>query len=182
PKGDKSKAPDPKAAKNKDTGKMFKQAADLLNALKSKEPFTRVGLDKELSKAKGTICGVDFDVKLNGGKWSVVPKAGSTIAKKGVQLGAVKDESGGKDDPDAMPDIEAKADLSMTGEGHTVTAIAHGGVLQIMMASALQKRLNDTLAGAIKEVNKPDSNIKATDRASVTAELQKLQADVKESK
>ena len=98
PKGDKSKAPDPKGAKELDTGKMFKKTSDLLSALKGKEPYTRVDLDKELSKIKGQVSGLDLDVKQKGDKWVVTPKAGGKLAKKGVELamkkdGAISDEA-----------------------------------------------------------------------------------------
>jgi len=91
PKGDKSKAPDPKGAKELDTGKMIKKAADLLSALKGKEPYNRIDLDKELSKIKGQVSGLELEVKQKGDKWVVTPKAGGKLAKKGVELGLKKD-------------------------------------------------------------------------------------------
>jgi hypothetical protein len=108
PKGGKSAAPDPKAAKDQDNNKIFQAAAKPLAALKGKGPFTRAALNGELGKIKSQVKGIDFDVQAKGDKWLVTPKAGGKSAK-GVEL-AAKDP--GKDGAkDERTDAQKKQDL-----------------------------------------------------------------------
>jgi hypothetical protein len=95
-KGGKSASPDPKAAKEKQSGKILANAAKPLAALKAKEALTRGELDKELAKIKGQVSGIEFGVQARSGKWLVIPKAGGKTAK-GIEIAAKQIEKGDKD-------------------------------------------------------------------------------------
>lgn len=81
PKGGKSAAPDPKAAKDKDNAQRLQQAARLLSPVKSKGPLTRGELDKETDKIKSQVSGIKIKTKGKGSKWIVTPKAGGGTGK-----------------------------------------------------------------------------------------------------
>ncbi|ACH39565.1 hypothetical protein Gbem_2557 [Citrifermentans bemidjiense Bem] len=85
PTAGKSAKPDPKAPKELETGKIFQAAAKPLTALKTKGPFTRAMLNKELGAIKASVKGVDFEVQAKGENWLVTPKAGGKKAK-GIEL------------------------------------------------------------------------------------------------
>lgn len=97
PAAGKSAKPDPKGAKELETGKIFQAASKPLAALKTKGPFTRVMLNKELGAIKASVKGVDFEIQAKGETWLVTPKAGGKKAK-GVELkGKDLDKAGAPD-------------------------------------------------------------------------------------
>jgi len=85
PKGGKSGTPDPKAAKEQQSGKIFQAASKPLAALKGKGPFGRAELNQELGKIKAQVSGINFTVQAKGDKWLVAPKAGGRTGK-GIEL------------------------------------------------------------------------------------------------
>ena len=82
PQGGKSAKPDPMAAKAQQSMKAIADAAKLLPALKTKAPFTKDELNKELAKVKNRARGVSFGVQPKGEKWIVTPKAGGKTGRK----------------------------------------------------------------------------------------------------
>jgi len=107
-KGGKSAAPDAKAAKDKDSGKILQNAAKPLAALKGRAAMTRSELNQELAKIKAQVSGIDFNVQVKGDKWSVTPKAGGKAGKE-IQL-AAKDP-GKQDKKNGRTDQKKKEDL-----------------------------------------------------------------------
>lgn len=101
PKAGKSATPDPAAAKGKQVGNLFDQASKPLAALKTRGAMTRGDLNNELAKIKAQVPGISFDVKHEGDKWMVTPKAGGQ-AGKSLALPAKdvseKDKHDGKDE------------------------------------------------------------------------------------
>ncbi|HEX8174254.1 MAG TPA: DUF4157 domain-containing protein [Pyrinomonadaceae bacterium] len=61
---------------------------------------------------------------------------------------------GDKPKTDAPPPARAQANVSLSGEGHTLTAVSEGGQVIITMASGQAARLSSMLSRAIAEVNK----------------------------
>jgi hypothetical protein len=113
-KGGKSASPDPKAAKDQQSGKILANAAKLLAALKAKDALTRSELDKELAKIKGQVGGIQFGVQVKSGKWLVIPKAGGRTAK-GIEIAAKlseQEKKGDKKGKDERTDAQKKADLA----------------------------------------------------------------------
>jgi hypothetical protein len=149
PKGGKSGAPDPKAAKDQDSTKILKSAATALKSLKGKEPFTRSALDKELSVIKKQVGGVDFDIQSKDTKWSVTPKAGG---KKGKAFDLVAKVEKGADGKDKNKEGTVKKTFSLPKEGHTVTARTKDGKLQITIASDREGEILIMLVNAKSEV------------------------------
>lgn len=86
-KAGKSGKPNADAAKAAANTKQLQLAAKKLNALKSKGPFARGDLDKELAVIRAQASGASFDVQAKGAKWRVTPKP---VGKKpnGVDIGA----------------------------------------------------------------------------------------------
>jgi hypothetical protein len=111
-KGGKSASPDPKAAKEKQSGKILQSAAKPLGALKAKEALTRGELDKELAKIKAQVSGIEFGVQVKSGKWLVIPKAGGKTSK-GVEIAAKQID---QKDKDAKPGATGKA-TELFGKG-----------------------------------------------------------------
>ncbi|MBD2766357.1 DUF4157 domain-containing protein [Hymenobacter sp. BT664] len=119
PKGGKSAAPNPKATAEQNTTKLLKTAVDRLTALKSKGPFGRAALNKQLA----AISGVTFTVQPKGDQWLVTPKAGGKMSKKGVELGRALDKMPGKNKNDTRTDEQKKADLDRAvAEAETLLA------------------------------------------------------------
>jgi hypothetical protein len=132
-KSGKSAAPDPKAARDQQSGKILESAAKPLAALKAKEALTRSELDKDLAKIKGQVGGIEFGVQVKGEKWLVIPKAGGKAAK-GVEVAAKQIEQSNKDrKPDALDPVRAKID--MNGAGHVIEAVPQGNTVRLFMAS-----------------------------------------------
>jgi hypothetical protein len=116
PKVGKSAAPDPKAAKEKDTAKIFQNAAKPLAALKDKGPLTHADLNQELAKIKKQVSGITFDVQAKGGKWVVTPKAGGRMGK-GVTLDAKLAGKNDKvDDDKASAAVKAKVGRELSNK------------------------------------------------------------------
>jgi len=130
--GGKSASPDSKAAREKQSGKIFQSAAKPLAALKAKEALTRSELDRELAKIKGRVSGIEFGVQLKSGKWLVIPKAGGKTAK-GVEISAKlseKEKKGDKKDDrtekQKLADLEAaiaSADALLSAPDAEVEAV-----------------------------------------------------------
>jgi hypothetical protein len=128
-KGGKSASPDPKAAKEQQSGKILANAAKPLAALKAKEALTRSELDKELAKIKGQVSGIEFGVQVKSGKWLVIPKAGGRTAK-GIEIAAKQigkeDKKGDRTDEQKQADLEsaiAGADALLSAPNADVEAV-----------------------------------------------------------
>ncbi len=111
PAGTKSAKPDPKAAKDQETAKIFQAAAKPLGSLRSGGPFTRAMLDAELGKIKGSVKGVTFDVQAKGENWVVTPKAGGKSAKPVPLKGKGIDKDAKEGKKDSRSDAQKQADL-----------------------------------------------------------------------
>ncbi|MBV8357611.1 MAG: DNA/RNA non-specific endonuclease [Deltaproteobacteria bacterium] len=84
----KSASPDPKAAKDQQSGKILASAAKHLAALKAKKALTRSELDQELAKIKTQVSGIDFGVQLKRDKWVVTPQGGGKTGRA-IELNAL---------------------------------------------------------------------------------------------
>jgi hypothetical protein len=113
-KAGKSASPDPKATKEKQSGKILANAAKSLAALKAKEALTRSELDKELAKIKGQVSGIEFGVQAKSGKWLVIPKAGGKTAK-GIEV-AAKQIGNEEAEPAESKAIKAKIRADLSGK------------------------------------------------------------------
>ncbi len=92
----KSAKPDPKAAKAEKSMKLLVDATKKTAALKAKAPFTQPDLNKELTKIKGQVRGVDFSVKPKDEMWTITPKAGGKAGRP-FKLGKKGDDDKAKD-------------------------------------------------------------------------------------
>ncbi len=138
----KSANPDPKAENAKNSMKILADAAKQTDSLKAKAPFTQADLNKELTKVKGQVSGVDFSVKPKDQMWAVTPKAGDKTGKP-FELGA----KGG------ASSATVKESFSMGPASHTLTAILKDDTVIITMASMDDIKVSIQLGSAIDLIN-----------------------------
>ncbi len=89
PAGGKSGQPDNKAVADQGANKTLKASLD---ALKNKQPYSKVELDKALGAIKGKVKGVSFTVKGEKDKWVVTPNSDGKKKKAGSIILALKNE------------------------------------------------------------------------------------------
>jgi hypothetical protein len=155
-KGGKSASPDPKAAKEKQSGKILQSAAKPLAALKAKEALIRSELDKELTKIKRQVSGIEFSVQVKSGKWLVTPKAGGKTAK-GIEIAAKLSGQDQDEKIDGKPDGKDVKD-ERTGERkkHDLAvglAQLHSKGAQFIKQKHITKEDAVQIASAVKAAN-----------------------------
>ncbi len=165
PKVGKSAAPDPKAGKEQEHGKVFQKAAKALSALKGKGPLTQVGLTQELAKIKAQVRGIDFDVQHKELKWVVTPKAGGKTGK-GLEIDAKgpgpTSKKGVASAFDPTP-VTVKIQFTMISTSHTLTTTATENAVHVTMASN-GGELGKKISALIKAVDDRKNQIRKKER------------------
>ncbi len=144
----KSANPDPKAENAKNSMKILADAAKQTASLKAKAPFAQADLNKELTKIKGQVSGVDFSVKPEDRMWVITPNAGSKAGKL-FKVDAKDAKSQGTNINLAVP-------MDMNGESHTIYTEVRNGKLVVEMASSQRTQL---LVLTIKAQKQTDNKI-----------------------
>lgn len=160
----KSANPDSKAENAKNSMKILADAAKQTVSLKAKAPFAQADLNKELTKIKGQVSGVDFSVKPEDRMWAITPKAGVKTGKP-LELGAKDAKGAGKATEEAEKAGEALKSLeipfSMNSKQHTliVSPDPATGVEMASKRDRLSKKIGMTIAGLLKQEPKPTNQI-----------------------
>lgn len=146
----KGKSATPASAGIKDQNEL-KELKTALNNLKSKEPYSKTEIDKELNNLNKRFKQAAFSYRKAGEKWILEQTRGINKKKKNAVSLAIKKDSAGQYDGEVGKTINFNAD----GESHKLWIAVQGKNATVMLASQAKP-----LKEQLKDFDKKISNIK----------------------